>query len=149
MSRSAQQYRGCGREADRSGAPLAWIAVLCIGFAGTVAGQELVWEPTAGPYGGVIHSLWEADDGRIYAGTDSGEVYRTSDRARSWSLFTSDISDRPILSFLDRGGELYVGTDGRGVRFLTRIDTRRDHHQIGIDERPAGTILVDEKRRSR
>lgn len=78
------------------------------------AANGLEWAPTAGPYGAVIYAFHDGQDGSMLVGTDSGEVYRTVDSAKSWT-FVSDGLPKSVLSLIEKDGLLYAGTDGRGV----------------------------------
>jgi photosystem II stability/assembly factor-like uncharacterized protein len=102
--------RGLGRRAHRSW--LGLVVALCLAAA---AAHALEWTPTAGPYGGVIYAFHTTNDGVTLTGTDSGEIYATRDGAISWDLLTDELPARSVLSFAEKDGWLYAGTDGRGV----------------------------------
>ncbi|MDA1192134.1 MAG: hypothetical protein O3A46_10695, partial [Candidatus Poribacteria bacterium] len=78
------------------------------------AASALTWEMTTGPYGGTVYCLWQAENGVVYAGTDSGELYRSESRGESWS-YMATVSDRSILSMAIKNNVFYIGTDGAGV----------------------------------
>ncbi|MBT5710247.1 hypothetical protein HOI71_04325, partial [Candidatus Poribacteria bacterium] len=106
----------CNR--PRGAHALAWIGrVIPVALLLVVAvtASALEWRPTAGPYGGVIYSFYTALDGSVLTGTDSGEIYRSTNAGDSWELVTDALPGRPVLSLIEKDGMLYVGTDGRGV----------------------------------
>jgi photosystem II stability/assembly factor-like uncharacterized protein len=76
--------------------------------------QELVWERTDGPYGGVVHALLAIPDGRLYAGTESG-IFRSTDRGDSWTAVGLPIEMESVVALAFSSTVLYAGTDGSGV----------------------------------
>jgi len=80
-------------------------------FAGT-------WEPV-GPTGGYIRALASGPDNAVYAGTDFGGVYRTTDDGLLWeqmfdfTLINQSVSIRSLA--VDDDGDLLAGTDGFGL----------------------------------
>ncbi len=99
----------------RTAARLSRVVPLALLLLSSAAAGALEWQPTAGPYGGVIHAFYTALDGSVLTGTDSGEVYRTTSTGDSWELVTADLPAKSVLSFIEKDGRLYVGTDGNGV----------------------------------
>ena len=53
-----------------------WMPVVALLAALAVqsVGQEIMWTPTDGPYGGTINVLWNNPAGEVLAGTSSGEI---------------------------------------------------------------------------
>jgi len=75
--------------------------------------EELVWEQTNGPYGGLIHYLLAAPDGTLYAGTELGGVFRSEDGGNSWTRTCGFVN--PVRALAVLGTTLYAGTTGGGV----------------------------------
>lgn len=70
--------------------------------------QELVWEPTNGPYGGYIPALLTTPDGKLFAGTEGGGVFRSDDGGNTWTK--TGLTNAWITSFAVLGEWLYAST---------------------------------------
>ncbi|HKQ79053.1 MAG TPA: Ig-like domain-containing protein [Blastocatellia bacterium] len=71
------------------------------------------WAKTSGPEGGRINSLLNAG-GALFAGTNGGGVYRSSDDGQSWTAVNNGLSGQGlnVYALLSVGATLYAGTDG-------------------------------------
>ena len=65
------------------------------------------WEPTSGPYGGMVHVLISAADGDLYAGTIGGGVLRSADQGENWQM--TGLTHATVTA-LAADEDLYAGT---------------------------------------
>jgi hypothetical protein len=62
-------------------------------------------------------------NGVLFAGTDSGGVYSSSDTGVTWKHTSFGLTDNSITSFTELGGVIYAGTASSGVFKCTVGDT--------------------------
>ena len=81
-----------------------------------VAAQNL-WQPTSGPATGVVLSLAINADGHIFAGTDSGGIFRSIDNGDSLVLVNTGLTNAQVLSLAinPTTGAIFAGTAGDTV----------------------------------
>ena len=93
-------------------------AVVVVIFLAVVAladGQTLAWEPTAGPYGGIVQELHEAPSGHLLAGTRTAAAFVSHDGGDTWNHASVGAGDRNVQAFASADGVLYAGTLGAGL----------------------------------
>ena len=105
--------------------PVIWLAamVFFVGFVlqlrADVADAENIgngWVQTNGPYGGEILTIYAAPKGVLFAGTEGGGIFRSTDRGNSWTPVNSGLLYEPGEGFtgvpvlVQKGGTLYAGT---------------------------------------
>ena len=61
-----------------------------------LAQGEIVWEPTNGPFGGIIQALVENDAGDLFAGTDGGGVFRSTNNGDAWTAANSGLTNLQV-----------------------------------------------------
>ncbi len=54
--------------------------------------QSYFWQQTNGPFGGTVNSLVSKSNGDIFAGTESGGVFRSSDNSDTWSAVNNGLT---------------------------------------------------------
>jgi photosystem II stability/assembly factor-like uncharacterized protein len=75
-----------------------------------VHAQPLQWEQTNGPYGGNI-TCFVTSGTMIFAGTDTGGMFRSLDNGEHWIQINTGLAGRNISSLVVRGTTLFAGTD--------------------------------------
>ena len=99
--------------------PVLWIAVamLCTVFAPQVrADVNGGWVQTNGPYGGEILTFYAAPKGVLFAGTEGGGIFRSTDRGNSWTPVNTGLLYEPgegftgVTALVQKGDTLYAGT---------------------------------------
>ena len=82
--------------------------------------QTHFWQQTNGPYGGNIKSLAINARGHIFAGTDDGGVFRSTNNGDNWTAVNTGLPNTNVLSLaINASGHIFAGTDD-GV-FAPRI----------------------------
>ncbi len=95
-------------------------------FAGTPDGVFISTDRTA-TWTHLDNGLSEAistlavSNTRVFAGTWTGHVYRSTDKGSSWSLVNNGFPDAPVRSLAIKGSDLFAATEGRGI-FRTTDD---------------------------
>ena len=56
------------------------------------------WQQTNGPFGGTINALALNSNGDIFAGTEGGAVFRSSDRGDNWSQIDNGLASTSVAS---------------------------------------------------
>ena len=99
--------------------PILWIAVatLCTVFAPQVrADVNGGWIQTNGPYGGEILTIYAAPKGVLFAGTEGGGIFCSTDRGNSWTPINTGLHYEPgegftgVTAFAQKGDTFYAGT---------------------------------------
>lgn len=72
------------------------------------------WKQTTGPKGGSV-KCFAADGTNIFAGTDVGGVFLSSDNGSSWAGVNIGLLHCEILSMAFSGTTIFAGTGGNGV----------------------------------
>ncbi|MES2766657.1 MAG: T9SS type A sorting domain-containing protein [Bacteroidota bacterium] len=82
-----------------------------------------------------------------YAGTESGEIYRSNDAGETWSLFASGFSTKPVIGIYASGNDsLIVGTeDGIWANYALPVSVAEEipfkNAELTITPNPANTSL--------
>lgn len=101
-----------------------WLAavVLFVGFVPQLRADEHAesnesgWVQTNGPYGGEILTIYAAPKGVLFAGTEGGGIFRSTDRGNSWTPINTGLLYEPgegftgVTALVQKGGTLYAGT---------------------------------------
>jgi ligand-binding sensor domain-containing protein len=97
------------------------LAFLIAFFTGSANAQTNFWEPTKGPYGGIIQSFAINSNGDIFAGTSGGGVYRSIDNGDSWTIANSGLASFSVQALvinalaINSNRDIFAGTRGDGV----------------------------------
>ncbi len=93
-----------------------WLLALTLLLLSTpLRGSENAWTPV-GPEGGAVQSLAIASNGRTaYAGTATGQVFRSADTGRTWTLIVPNLGGAVWRLEADT---IYAATEG-GLYSLT------------------------------
>ena len=83
-----------------------------------IASDKIGWTQTNGPYGGTIISLHATPEGILFAGTNGGGIFRSTDGGETWApasegLRVYENNMLPVVFALaQKGNTLYAGTNG-------------------------------------
>ena len=69
------------------------------------------WRQTKGPYGGKILTLYETTNGVLFAGTESADVFRSTDNGNSWTPVNTGFSGgrfMDVTAFAEKDNKIYV-----------------------------------------
>lgn len=58
------------------------------------------WRQTNGTYGGTINSLAINSSGNVFAGTDGGGVYRSTDNGNNWNQINTDLKTSRVYALV-------------------------------------------------
>ena len=139
--------------------PIIWIAVvvLFIGIAPQLradehaAPNESGWVQTNGPYGGEILTFYVAPKGVLFAGTEGGGIFRSTDRGNSWTPINTGLLYEPgegftgVPALVQKGETLYAGTRDTlyastdGGNTWHRVSTFQKHESI------SGIVVIGER----
>ncbi|RKU06589.1 hypothetical protein C6502_20340 [Candidatus Poribacteria bacterium] len=84
----------------------------------SIESDKVDWTQTRGPYGGTIISLHATPEGILFAGTNEGGIFRSTDGGDTWVSASeglrgsSDNSFPSLLVLTQEGNTLYAGTNG-------------------------------------
>jgi len=75
------------------------------------------WQPLNGPSGAILSLIINSSE-HIFAGTDGGGVFRSTDNGQTWTPVTTGLTHKIVYTFaINSGGDIFAGTDG-GVFLL-------------------------------
>ena len=83
-----------------------------------IESDNIGWTQTNGPYGGTIISLHATPEGILFAGTNGGGIFRSTDGGETWApasegLRVYENNMLPVIFVLaQKGNTLYAGTNG-------------------------------------
>ena len=83
-----------------------------------IESDKIGWMQTNGPYGGTIISLHATPEGILFAGTNEGGIFRSTDGGETWApasegLRVYENNMLPVIFVLaQKGNTLYAGTNG-------------------------------------
>ncbi len=69
------------------------------------------WRQTNGPYGGDVTCLTE-NGTAIFAGTNGGGIFRSTDNGASWSAASTGLTNTNISALAVDGSDIFAGTTG-------------------------------------
>lgn len=85
--------------------------------------QELIWNHTGGPMGGIIGGMDINSNGDIYAGVYPFMIaytglYKSTNNGESWTKIETQFEDFKVFSvYITKEGHIWVGTDYQGVLY--------------------------------
>jgi len=82
-------------------------------------GLPLTWNFPSGHYHCLIASLAVAPNGKIFAGSKEGHVYRSDDGGLTWAVLSQFPGSSVTSMVIDHEGKIYVGTEEEGVWLST------------------------------
>ena len=102
---------------DRSSAiRFASQLALVFGLTSLSFSQTPFWQQTNGPYGGTIYAVSGDSTEQLFAGSEGGGVFRSTDLGTTWSMSNSGLSNPLIYALTSNSrGDLFAGTGGSGV----------------------------------
>ena len=83
-----------------------------------IASDRISWTQTNGPYGGTIMSLHATPEGILFAGTNEGGIFRSTDGGETWGAASKGLrvyedNRLPVIFALaQKGNTLYAGANG-------------------------------------
>ena len=99
---------------------MRWLLALCLLWglgSGSAAWAVNAWEPS-GPWGGDVQSLAVHSDGQtVWAGTNDGGVFKSTDGGAHWSATNTGLANLDVrsLALHSDGQTVWAGTYGGGV----------------------------------
>ncbi len=94
-----------------------WLCALCLAVLSTsslVFTQNITWQQSNGPYSAGVWVIAVASNGHIFAGTDGGGIFRSTDDGESWTVI--GLRRLHTLSIASSGGgHIFAGTLFDGV----------------------------------
>lgn len=104
--------------------------------------QPIFWEQTNGPYGGTVWSVAINSDNEIFAGTQGGGIFRSSNRGESWMNVSNGSTARFISSIVTgQDGFILAGTE-KGVLRSTNHGESWDQINNGLTEPFVATLAI-------
>ncbi|MGB9774211.1 MAG: T9SS type A sorting domain-containing protein, partial [Bacteroidota bacterium] len=86
------------------------------GLFSEATAQDFWQEADNGLYGGRVSSLAINSSGQIFAGTDGGGVYRSTDNGGSWTRINNGLTSLSVRCLAtNSSGQIFAGTRGNGV----------------------------------
>ena len=101
-----------------------------------IASDKSGWRQTGGPYGGTIISLHATPEGILFAGTNGGGIFRSTDGGETWApasegLHVYENNMLPVIFALaQKGNTLYAGTGGTNGDLFYSIDSGDSWQQL-------------------
>src|SRR5438046_8385482 len=82
------------------------------------------WASTGGPQGGDVATLVTNANGFVFAGTQGGGVFRSSDNGATWTPVNTGLTSTDIHALAtNSAGDLFAGTFGGAFRSTDNGDT--------------------------
>ena len=92
------------------------IIIAFLSFSYSFAQAPITWEHPNGPYGGVIYSLVDDGEGRLFAGTEGDGIFMSEDNGETWVETNIGITNFIVYTLaVNQQGQVFAGTDGAGV----------------------------------
>ncbi len=142
------------KEQTRNMFPVIWIAaaVFCIGMVPRLgADVNGSWVQTNGPYGGEILTFYAAPKGVLFAGTEGGGIFRSTDRGNTWTPVNTGLHYEPgegftgVPALVQKGGTLYAGT--RRTLYASTDGGNTWHHVSNFQEHESisGIVVIGDR----
>lgn len=93
------------------------------------------WTPTNGPHGGYVYDFVQDADGRIFAGTSRGGLFRSDDDGRTWH-YVGLRGMHVVTLALDADGVLYAS--GYGCGLYRSSDGGQSMERVTIEQNSVG-----------
>ncbi|MFZ1731662.1 MAG: T9SS type A sorting domain-containing protein [Bacteroidota bacterium] len=121
--------------------------ILMLVMSGAISKAQNLWEPVNGPYTGRVFAVCTDADENLYAGTERGGVFRSSDNGVSWNY--SGLSYTIVRSlFLHSDGSIFAGrqpglsvSKDQGVTWES-VGDLATQHIFGIAATSTGVIYA-------
>jgi photosystem II stability/assembly factor-like uncharacterized protein len=97
----------------------------------TPRASEAQWVQTMEPLGGRVTSLASSGT-NLFAGTQSGTIFRSNDSGMSWVTVDSGLTGKSVWCFLERSHTLFAGTLGGGALRSTNHGATWDKIDSGL-----------------
>ncbi|MBI1762031.1 MAG: tandem-95 repeat protein, partial [Acidobacteria bacterium] len=81
----------------------------------TVSQTSQEWAQLTGPEGGKIIALATVNSTNLFAATQGGGIFRTTNNGGAWTPVNKGLTNLKVLTLAARNGVLYAGTEGDGV----------------------------------
>ena len=109
------------------------------------------WVQTNGPYGGDILTIYAAPKGVLFAGTEGGGIFRSTDRGNSWTPVNTGLRFEPeesywsVTTFAQKRETLYAGT--RDGLYGSTNNGNRWHHVSSFrnTESISGLVVIGDR----
>ncbi|MDH7514972.1 MAG: T9SS type A sorting domain-containing protein [Bacteroidota bacterium] len=120
--------------------PLGTLACIVLLAATTIARAQLVWNQSENPKTGKVLCLLSTSDGVLYAGTERGGVFRSTNGGDAWSCIALGgstvyslykLGDGRLIAGLDY--DVVISTDDGGTWTKTGPSTVQNVHGIVVD----------------
>jgi len=83
---------------------------------GTPAADDPYWDQTAGPRGGVVIGFLRCSGGTVFALTECGGIFRSTDHGANWiHCPLASVNPDVTCAVVTPDGHIFVGTYGHGV----------------------------------
>jgi len=74
------------------------------------------WQQTNGPHGGFVNAFAINATGDIFAGTEGGGVFRSTNNGNSWMSINVGLTDPDVQSLvINNSGHIFAGTENSGI----------------------------------
>ncbi len=92
------------------------VSTLLFIFTLHATSQQIKWEQTQGPVGGIPISMIVGTDGTLYIGTIGGGIFLSSDNGNNWFTHNTGLADRYPYALLEIPSKmLFAGTNDSGI----------------------------------
>ncbi|MGH7453468.1 MAG: WD40/YVTN/BNR-like repeat-containing protein [bacterium] len=92
---------------------ILWFLFLALGSTNATA--QVLWQQANGPERGVIRALAISASGDIFAGTEGGGVFRTTNNGDNWTAVNTGLPTFVRALAINTSGHIFAGTDRNGV----------------------------------
>jgi hypothetical protein len=98
------------------------------------------WQPTNGPYGGLVHALVVSGD-NLFAGFEGGGVFRSTDNGTTWTAANNGLAIMDVYTLAVSSTGLYAGTRD-GVFVSVNKGTSWSDKNTGLTNRNVNALAV-------
>jgi photosystem II stability/assembly factor-like uncharacterized protein len=115
-----------------------FICLITIFLAGTTQAQ---WVQANGPYGGTVN-CFAVDGIDLFAGTDDGGVFRSTDNGTHWTAVNDGLTNLDVHALTASGTNLFAGTRLGGIFRSTDHGTHWTAVNDGLPSTYVGSLVV-------